>query len=61
MPTTTPERVFYTLGEVAEHLGLSRMTVYRYVKDKKLRAYKFGTHHRVRKSDLVTFIERHKV
>ena len=55
------EQTFYTLGDVADHLGLSRMTVYRYVKSRKLRAYKFGTHHRVRKNDLKTFISSHKV
>jgi len=61
MPSTKKDKAFYTLGEVADHLGLSRMTAYRYVKSKKLRAYKFGTHHRVRKSDLELFISKHKV
>ena len=61
MPLKKESQAFYTLGEVADQLGLSRMTVYRYVKAGKLRAYKFGTHHRVRKNDLETFISRHKV
>ena len=58
---SSKEVPFYTLGEVAAQLGLSRMTIYRYVKAKKLRAYKFGTHHRVRKNDLNSFITRHKL
>lgn len=61
MPTKKTPQAFYTLGEVAEILGLSRMTIYRYVKSKKLDAYKFGTHHRVRKNDLESFISQHKV
>ena len=54
-------QAFYTLGEVAVHLGLSRMTVYRYVVAKKLKAYRFGTHHRVAAKDLKSFITNHKI
>jgi excisionase family DNA binding protein len=61
MAVNKEAQAFYTLGEVAELLGLSRMTIYRYVKSRKLHAYKFGTHHRVRKNDLESFISQHKV
>lgn len=52
---------FYSLSKVAHRLGLSRMTVYRYVVAKKLPAYRFGSHYRVRQSDLADFIARYKV
>lgn len=52
---------FYSLSKVAHRLGLSRMTVYRYVVAKKLPAYKFGSHYRVRESDLEVFITRNKI
>lgn len=47
---------FYTLKEVAERLHVSRMTVYRYVKAKKLPAYKIGRDFRIKGGDLNTFI-----
>lgn len=52
---------FYTLPEVAEMLNLSHMTVYRYVRTRKLPAYKFGRHYRVSKDDLDSFISQKKV
>jgi len=47
---------YYTLKEVAERLHVSRMTVYRYVKAKKLPAYKIGRDFRIKGEDLQTFI-----
>lgn len=55
------EREFYSLNEVAQKLGLSRMTIYRYVKSKKLAAYQFDRDFRVSKKDLDTFIAQFKV
>lgn len=52
---------FIRLSQVAKRLGLSRMTVYRYVISKRLPAYKFGSHYRVRENDLEAFISRYKV
>lgn len=52
---------FYDLHEVAKILHLSRMTVYRYVIAKRLPAYRFGRHYRIRKEDLETFISHYKV
>ena len=51
---------FYSLLEVAKYLGLSRMTVYRYVVAKKLPYYRFGKHYRIRKDDLERFISSQK-
>ncbi len=53
-PNSTEQ--FYTLKEVAERLHVSRMTVYRYVKTKKLPAYKIGRDFRIKDEDLNTFI-----
>jgi len=49
------------LSEVAKRLGLSKMTIYRYVKAKKLSAYQFGRDFRVRAEDLEHFIQKFKV
>ncbi len=56
--TRTP---YLTLTEVADKLGMSRMTVYRYVIAKQLPAYQFGKHFRVRSEDLDSFIASRKV
>jgi excisionase family DNA binding protein len=61
MPTRKKEQAFHSLGKVAKDLGLSRMTVYRYVIARKLPAYKFGTHYRVRESDIEKFIAKNKI
>ncbi|MAE68339.1 DNA-binding protein [bacterium] len=60
IPTTNKSQEFYSLQEIAEKLNLSRMTVYRYVRSKKLPAYQFGRHYRIRKSDLETFLAQFK-
>ncbi len=52
---------FYDLHAVAKILHLSRMTIYRYVVSKKLPAYKFGRHYRIKKEDLEAFISHYKV
>ena len=55
------EQEFYSLQQIAEKLGMSRMTIYRYVKSKKLPAYQFGRDFRVRQSDLDDFISNQKL
>lgn len=55
------EQEYLSLVEVAEKLNLSRMTVYRYVRSKKLPAYQFGRDYRVHKDDLDAFISSLKV
>ena len=55
------EREFFSLNDVADKLGMSRMTIYRYVVSKKLPAYKFGRDYRVQKDDLEKFISQRKV
>lgn len=51
------EETFYTLEEIAEKLKVSYMTVYRWVKDGKLKAVKAGKQYRVRSSELDKFLE----
>lgn len=51
----------YTIDEVAELLGLTKRTIYKYVTEKTLPAYKFGSAWRVGHDDLVQFIEDRKV
>ena len=48
---------FYTLNEVAEILQLTPRTIQSYVKDKKIRAIKFGRVWRISDEDLRTFVE----
>lgn len=47
---------FYTLGEVAVKLKLSRKTVQGYINRKELKAFKIGIQLRIRREDLEDFI-----
>lgn len=51
----------YTLQEVADYLRVSRQTIYNYVTQKKLRAFKLGgsREYRVSAEDLQTFLKGH--
>jgi putative molybdopterin biosynthesis protein len=50
-----------TLSEVAERLRLSKLTVWRYVKEGRLPAYKIGRDLRIKSSELETYIESKRV
>lgn len=52
---------FYTAEELAEALQLNIMTIYRYIKAGKLKAYKFGKEFRVDKKEFEKFIKKSKV
>lgn len=52
---------YYTVQEVADHLRLSVLTIYKYIKEGELEAVEFGGHYRVSNEALVKFIEHHKV
>ena len=56
-----PKKPFYSLNQVGKQLGLCHMTIYRYVVSKKLPAYKFGHHYRVKQEDLDAFVSSRKV
>ena len=57
---TKLENEFYTINEVMEILQLSKLTIYRYIKDWKLQSYKFWKSHRIRKEDFDFFLQDHK-
>lgn len=46
----------YTMKEVAEILKLNRRTIYRYLKDGKLKATKVGREWRITEPQLLAFI-----
>lgn len=47
----------YTLDEVSERVKLARRTLYRYVRDGRLKAVKIGNQWRVSAADLADFME----
>ncbi len=49
-----------TPREVADELQLNLLTIYRYIKSKKILAIRFGRSYRVDKKDLDKFIESNK-
>jgi len=46
--------------EVLETLRIGRTTLYRYIEQGKLRAYKYGRDLRFKESDIKAFIEAHE-
>ncbi len=57
MTATLPEKV-YKPAELAEEWQLSEAVVRKYIRQKRLRAVKFGHVYRVRVQDAVEFLER---
>ncbi len=53
----TQEKEFYKAEELAKRLDMNIMTIYRYIKSGKLRAYKFGKEFRIKKRDYANFIK----
>lgn len=49
---------FYTAEELAKKLGVNIMTIYRYIKAGKIKAYKFGKEFRVEKSEFESFLKK---
>ena len=47
---------YYSIDEVAKTLKVAYLTVYRWVQDGKLVAFKAGKQYRVKKEDLDSFI-----
>lgn len=52
---------FLTVAEVSDILKLSVLTIYKYIKEKKLAAIEFGGHYRIERSSLQRFINAHRV
>lgn len=51
-----PDLIMYSLPEVAELLGKSHKTVWRYVRDGKIKAVKIGSTWRVSASEYKRFV-----
>lgn len=51
---------FYTAEELAKELKLNVMTIYRYIKAKKLKAYKIGKEFRIDKKEFTRFLDNSK-
>ena len=51
---------FYTAKELAEKLRVNIMTIYRYIKAGKLKAYKIGKEFRVDKEEFDNFLSKVK-
>lgn len=51
---------FYLVGELADALRVSHMTIYRYIKKDKIRAYKIGKEFRIGKDEFQNFLSKVK-
>lgn len=51
---------FYTAEELAKELRVNIMTIYRYIKSKKLKAYKIGKEFRIDKKEFSDFLNKAK-
>ena len=49
---------YYTARELAEKLSLNVMTIYRYIGDGKLKAYKIGKEFRIERAEFERFMKR---
>jgi putative molybdopterin biosynthesis protein len=52
------EHDFYTAEELAEKLRVNIMTIYRYIKAGKLKAYKMGKEYRIDKVEFEAFLKK---
>ena len=49
---------FYLVEELAEKLRVSTMTIYRYIKAKKIKAYKIGKEFRIENKEFNDFLKK---
>jgi len=52
---------YYTAKELAEKLRVNIMTIYRYIKAGKLKAYKMSKEFRIDKKEFDEFLDRAKI
>lgn len=52
---------FFTVKEIADFLQLNPLTVYEYIRAKKLPAVKLGRYYRVSRNDFSLFLEHQRV
>lgn len=53
-------RDFYTAQDLADKLGVNVMTIYRYIKAGKIKAYKFGKEFRIEAREFENFLKKHQ-
>jgi len=54
------ENNFYTAEELAKELRVNIMTIYRYIKSGKVKAYKIGKEFRIDKAEFNNFLNKVK-
>jgi len=54
------QKEFYTARELAETLRVNIMTIYRYIKNGKIKAYKFGKEFRIDEKEFNKFLNKAK-
>ena len=54
------QKELYTARELAEKLRVNIMTIYRYIKARKLKAYKIGKEFRIDKDEFQRFLDKTK-
>lgn len=54
------EKEFYKTQELADKLRVNIMTIYRYIKAGKLKAYKIGKEFRIEKAEFERFMSKAK-
>lgn len=52
------EKDFYTAKDLADKLQVNIMTIYRYIKAKKLKAYKIGKDYRIDSKEFDAFLKK---
>lgn len=52
---------FFRAQELAKKLDVNVMTIYRYIKADKLKAYKIGKEYRIGKAEFKRFMNKNKV
>ena len=55
-----PNEEFYSAQELADILRVNIMTIYRYIKAGKLKAYKIGKEFRIDKKEFLRFLDKVK-
>ncbi len=54
------EQEFYLVSQLADSLQVSEMTIYRYIKAGKIKAYKIGKEFRIGKQEFNNFLNKVK-
>ena len=52
------DKPFYKAEDLADLLDVNIMTIYRYIKAKRLKAYKIGREFRIDKKEFTTFLKK---